>query len=157
VEDDLAAAAMDYRTSLDHLQVAGDPYFIAVAEINLGQVHLLQGDPVKAETVLRQALAAGLQVESAQVVTSALEKLAGAVYARAGVTAGRLFRLAQEMRLASGVTVQPVDQADYAHLAGRLQHVSAPTHAIPLIAEGIRLDWCAIHTAIKTTFKQETS
>jgi len=157
VEDDLAAAAMHYRTSLDHLQVAGDPYFIAVAEINLGQVHLLQGDPVKAETVLRQALAAGLQVESAQVVTSALEKLAGAVYARAGVTAGRLFRLAQEMRLASGVTVQPVDQADYAHLAGRLQHVSAPTHAIPPIAEGIRLDWCAIHTDIKTTFEQEVS
>lgn len=157
MEGDIAAAAVSYRTSLERLQRAGDPYFIAVAEVNLGQVHLLQGDHAQAERVLRQALTAGLQAESVPVVASALEKLADAVYARNKVAAGQLFNLAQQMRQVSGVAVQPVDQADHARLAGRLQQAPAPAHAIPPIAAGMRLEWRAIHAAIESTFEQQMS
>lgn len=157
MEGDIVAAATHYLTSLIHLQRAGDPYFIAVAEINLGQVHLLQGSYTQAEVMLRQALAAGLRAESVQVVVPALEKLAGAVHARAEAAAQRLFSLAQTMREVSGVSVQPVDQADYAHLAGRLQQASPPSFATPPIVEGMRLNWPAIDAAIETIIAQVTS
>lgn len=151
MEDDIAAAAAHYRASLSRLQRAGDPYFVAVAEINLGQVYLLQGDYARAESVLRQALAAGLQAESAQVVTSALEKLAGALYGRDSSAAVRLFSLARALRQVSGVAVQPVDQADYADLAARVQQAAAPAVAPPPIADGLHLDWRAVHAAIAIT------
>lgn len=149
MKGDIGEAAVHYRASLDSLQRAGDPYFIAVAEVNLGQVHLLQGDHAQAEAVLRQALAAGVQTESVQVVALALEKLADAVYPRNETAAGQLFSLAQEMRRVSGVTVQPVDQADHALLAARLQRVLAAAPVIPAIAEGIQLNWRAIHAEIE--------
>lgn len=137
---DLTAAAQHYRASMAQLQRSGDPYFIAVAQINLGQVYLHQGDPAQAEAVLRQALAAGLDAESVQVVAPALEKLAGVLADRDGAAAGRLFGLAQGLRQASGVTVQPVDQDDYARLAAALP--AARDEAAN--AAGARLDWAAI-------------
>ncbi len=99
--------------------------------------------------MLRQALAAGVQTESVQVVALALEKLADAVYLRNETAARQLFSLAQEMRRVSGVTVQPVDQADHALLAARLQRVLAAAPVIPAIAEGIQLNWRAIHAEIE--------
>ena len=146
---DIVAATAHYRACIDRLQRAGDPYFIAVVKINLGQVHLLQDDYTQAEAMLRQALIAGLQCESVQVVASALEKLASALFVRDSGTAGRLFRLAQKMRLVSGVTVQPVDQADYADLAARLQQVSVTANGTLPVVEGVYLDWHAIHTVIE--------
>ncbi|HHW86425.1 MAG TPA: XRE family transcriptional regulator [Chloroflexi bacterium] len=149
MEGDLDAAAAHYRGSLERLQRVGDPHFIAVAEINLGQVHLLQGEHAQAEAVLRPALATGLQTESAQVVASALEKLADALVGRDVAAAGRLFGIAQGVRRASGVTVQPVDQEDHARLAAQLQQASAPTKVLPVGAIGSRLDWRAICNAIE--------
>lgn len=151
MEGDLAAAAQHYCASLERLQRVGDPHFIAVAEINLGQVHLLQRNLLQAETLLRQALASGLQTESAQVVASALEKLADALAGRDAAAAGRLFGLAQGVRQASGVAVQPVDQDDYARLSTRLQ--SAPTTA-PTGATGSRLGWCTLRAAVASTLGQ---
>jgi len=147
MEGDLDAATTHYRTSLERLQRVGDSHFIAVAEINLGQVHLLQSEPAQAEAVLKQALMAGLQIESAQVVASALEKLADAVLERNAAVAGRLFGLAQGLRQASGATVQPVDQHDYARLAARLQPASAPAS---------RLDWRTLRAAVESTLEQAT-
>jgi predicted ATPase/DNA-binding XRE family transcriptional regulator len=144
LEGDYAAAAQDYSASLHRLQLAGDPYFIAVAQINLGQVSLHQGEVVQAETMLRQSLAAGLQAESVQVVAPALEKLAGALARRDGATAGRYFGLAQGLRQASGVTVQPADLGDYDRLVAQL--AAAPTGAAN--NAGGRIDWPAIRTAV---------
>ena len=149
VGGDLAAAATHYRASLEQLQRVGDPHFIAVADINLGQVHMLQGDAAQAEAVLRRALAAGLQVESAQVVASALEKLADALSGRDAPAAGRLFSLAQAVRQASGVTVQPVDREDYDHLVARLQQIAAPADALSGSETGTPLNWHAICRAIE--------
>jgi predicted ATPase/DNA-binding XRE family transcriptional regulator len=142
MEGDLAAAAQHYRAGMMQLQFSGDPYFIAVAEINLGQVYLHQGELAQAEAVLRQALAAGLQAESVQVVAPALEKLAGVLALRDGATAGRCFGLAQTLRQASGVAVQPVDQEDYARLAAQVD--AAPTGVA--ITVGGRIDWAAIRS-----------
>ncbi len=147
-EGDLAAAARHYRASLSRLQLAGDPYFIAVAQINLGQVYLHEGDLVQAETVLRQSLAAGLQAENVQVVALALEKLADLLAVRDSERAGQLFGLAQGLRQASGVTVQPVDQADYDRLAERLQPLLQLPGCAEAVALGARLQWPAICAAL---------
>ena len=148
MEDDIAAAAQHYRASMHRLLLAGDPFFIAVAEINLGQVYLHQGNLVQAETVLRQSLASGLQAESVQVVAPALEKLAGVLAAQDGTTAGQLFSLALGLRQASGVTVQPVDQADHDQLAERLQPLLAAHGCADAVALGARLQWPAICAAL---------
>jgi predicted ATPase len=144
MEGDIAGAAAHYRASLSRLQQAGDPYFSAVAEINLGQVYLHQGDLAQAEAVLRQALAAGLDAESVPVVAPALEKLAGVLAPRDGATAGRCFSLAQALRQASGVAVQPADQGDYDRLVA--QFGAAPLCAA--LAGGGRIDWHAIRAAV---------
>ena len=94
--------------------------------------------------MLRESLAAGLQAESVQVVASALEKLAGALAMRDGATAGRCFSLAQGLRQASGVTVQPADLGDYDRLVAQL--AAAPTGAAN--TGGGRIDWPAIRTAV---------
>ena len=148
MEDDIAAAAQHYRASMNRLLLAGDPFFVAVAEINLGQVYLHQGNLVQAETVLRQSLASGLQAESVQVVAPALEKLAGVLAARDGTTAGQLFSLALGLRQASGVTVQPVDQADHDQLTERLQPLLAAHGCADAVALGARLQWPAIRAAL---------
>ena len=103
-EGHFVTAARHYRASLSRLQLAGDPHFIAVAQINLGQVYLHEGDLVQAETVLRQSLAAGLRAENVQVVALALEKLADLLAVRDSERAGHLFGLAQGLRQASGVS-----------------------------------------------------
>lgn len=156
MEGDIVAAATHYRTSLIHLQRTGDPYFIAVAEINLSQVHLLQNDYTQAEVLLRQALTAGLQAESAPVVAPALEKLAGVLCDRAGADARRIFTLAQEIRQVSGVTVQPVDQEDYARLVRLLPSLPDTVSEMHTsVADGLRLDWHTIRTSIEATFERE--
>ena len=147
-EGDLAAAARHYRASLSRLQLAGDPYFIAVAQINLGQIYLHEGALVQAETVLCQSLAAGLQAENVQVVALALEKLADLLAVRDSERAGQLFGLAQGLRQASGVTVQPVDQADYDRLAERLQPLLQLPGCAEAVALGARLQWPAICAAL---------
>jgi predicted ATPase/transcriptional regulator with XRE-family HTH domain len=143
MEGDIAGAAAHYRASLSRLQQAGDPYFSAVAEINLGQVYLHQGDLAQAEAVLRQALAAGLDAESVPVVAPALEKLAGVLAPRDGATAGRCFGLAQALRQASGVAVQPADLEDYDRLVAQF----GATPAGAALTGGGRIDWHAIRAA----------
>lgn len=150
IQGDLDAAAVHYRASLEQLQRVGDPHFIAIAEINLGQVHLLQGDAAQAEAVLRRALAAGLQSESAQVVASALERLAGVLKPRNVVAAGRLFSLAQGLRYASGVGVQPVDRNDYDHLMTGLSE-SPDSEAYNI---GVRMDWAVMKVVVSRLLSQ---
>jgi predicted ATPase/DNA-binding XRE family transcriptional regulator len=157
MEGDIAAAAAHYLACLGQLQLIGDPYFIAVGEINLGQVYVHQGDLLRAETALRRALASGLQAESAQVVAAALEKLAGVLCDRNITGAGRLFSLAQGVRQASGVTVQPVDRQDYARLAEQLQSVLEPENVMNPIAEEGRINWRAIQTSAQAILEQKTS
>ncbi|MFN3331370.1 MAG: ATP-binding protein [Caldilinea sp.] len=157
MEGDLDVAAAHYRASLEQLQRVGDPHFIAIAEINLAQVYLYQGDLLRAEAVLRRALASGLQAESVQVVTPALEKLAGVLCERHTVSARHLFSLAQRVRQASGVTVQPVDRQDYAQLAAQLQPLLEPANGFIPFAEDARIDWRSIQTAVQAILEQRTS
>ncbi|MFN3983671.1 MAG: hypothetical protein ACK4SA_25160, partial [Caldilinea sp.] len=157
MEGDITVATAHYLACLGHLQLAGDPYFIAVAEINLAQVYLHQGDLLRAEAVLHRALTSGLQAESVQVVTSALEKLAGVLCERHTVSARHLFSLAQRVRQASGVTVQPVDRQDYAQLAAQLQPLLEPANGFIPFAEDARIDWRSIQTAVQAILEQRTS
>lgn len=148
LEGDLAAATCHYSASMSRLQRAGDPFFIAIAQINLGQVYLHQGEFAQAESVLRQSLESGLQAESVQVVAPALEKLAEVLAERDSESAGRLFGLALGLRQASGVTVQPVDQADYDRLADRLRSRLGTPGAAVTAALGARLQWPAIRAEV---------
>ena len=147
-EGDFVTAARHYCASLSRLQLAGDPHFIAMAQINLGQVYLHEGDLVQAETVLRQSLAAGLRAENVQVVALALEKLADLLAVRDSERAGHLFGLAQGLRQASGVAVQPVDQADKERLAERMQPLLQSPGYAAAVALGARLQWPAISAAL---------
>ena len=157
LENDLAAAACHYSASMSRLQRAGDPFFIAVAQINLGQVYLHQGDFAQAESVLRQSLASGLQAESVQVVAPALEKLAEVLAERDSESAGRLFGFALGLRQASGVIVQPVDQADYDRLADRLRsRLRAPGAAVTATVSA-RLQWSAIRADVGAILSLEIS
>ncbi len=157
MEGDLNAAAEHYRASLENLQRVGDPHFIAIAEINLGQVYVSQGENIQAKAVLQRALASGLQAESAQVVAAALEKLAGVLCDRNIAGAGRLFSLAQGVRRASGVAVQPVDRQDYARLAEQLQPVLESEKVMNPIAQEAHINWRAIQTSAQAILEQKTS
>ncbi|MFO7633181.1 MAG: hypothetical protein R6W76_11605, partial [Caldilinea sp.] len=156
MENDLVAAAQFYGESLTRLQLTGDPFFIAVAQINLGQVYLHQGDRVRAQVILHQSLASGLQAESAQVVAPALEKLADVLVEQQAESGQRLFGLAQGLRQRSGVTVQPVDQADHDRTAARC----APDRESPLYLQaaalGARMDWRALHNALDSILAESS-
>jgi predicted ATPase/DNA-binding XRE family transcriptional regulator len=157
LEGDLAGAARHYSASLSRLQRAGDPFFVAVAQINLGQVYLHQGDLAQAEGMLRQSLESGLQAESVQVVAPALEKLAEVLAERDNESAGRLFSLALRLRQASGVTVQPVDQADYDRLADRLHPRLQASGCTDAVVLGARLQWPAIRDDVGAILSLEIS
>ena len=151
MEDDLAAADRHYRASLARLQLAGDPFFTAVAQINLGQVCLHRNDLSQAESALRQALAAGLQAESVQIVAPALEKLAGVLSAREPASARRCFGLAQGLRQASGVAVQPVDEADHARLAASLPPAGPSAEEQADFTVSAPLDWEAVRALVRAS------
>jgi hypothetical protein len=63
---------------------------------------------------------------------------------RDGATAGRCFGLAQALRQASGVAVQPADQGDYDRLVA--QFGATPPGAA--LAGGGRIDWHDIRAVV---------
>jgi len=148
VEDDYATAGRRYAESLAQLEAIGDPFFIAVAQINQAQVCLHEGKLDAAERYVRQSLAAGLHIESAQVVALALEKLADLVERRDPAGPAPLFGCAEGLRHSADITIQPVDQADHDALRQRLQSALDGAEYRAAFDIGARQNWQAIRELV---------
>lgn len=148
VENDYIAAARRYAESLAHLEVAGDPFFIAVAQINQAQVCLHEGKLDAAERYVRQSLAAGLHIESAQVVAIALEKLADLFDRRGAAGSAPFFGCAEGLRHSADITIQPVDQADHDALRRRLHGALDGAEYRAAFDIGARQNWQAIRELV---------
>jgi len=119
----LAKAQSLFEENLQSDEISKDAWGAAVSRLNLGILAIEQGDSLRSEKLLFEALRVFRRLRDDDASTECLESLAGAAGARGESSrAATLFGAAEAAREEPGVPIRPVDRERYERFVAHSRH-----------------------------------